>query len=84
MPTASDSTSAVDERASTSTSEQSLPAAQPEASSSSKTELQTLIDSIPFTKLAIWSLFGLLVSQLHDFFGVRKPACVVTPFAFMC
>jgi hypothetical protein len=33
-------------------------------------ELQLLINSIPFRKLALWALVGVLAAQLTDFFGV--------------
>jgi hypothetical protein len=33
-------------------------------------ELQRLINSIPYRKLAVWGLVGLFLWPLHDFFGV--------------
>lgn len=39
-------------------------------------ELQQLINSIPYKRLAIWGFVGALAAQLADFFGVRSHACV--------
>lgn len=55
-------------------------AAEPDNSSSSrssspleggKTELQSLLHSIPYKRLLLWGFVGAVGWQLHEFFGVR-------------
>lgn len=44
------------------------------------TELQSLINAIPFTKLTIWGLVALLAWQLHDFAGIVLGTFIVAFF----
>lgn len=39
-----------------------------------KSELQSLLHSIPYKRLLLWGFVGAVGWQLHEFFGVSSPA----------
>lgn len=70
----------VSSRCSTSAAASSASAPAPSPLGSGPSDLQAMINAIPFRRLAIWGLIAALAYQLHDFAGVSLS--FPTPCAF--